>query len=189
MRALIVPAIAATLLVSTAALAEPCSEHEENKEPCKEYEHYMSPGGTFQFYAPSRKGAPYMGGGFQISIAQWAHDNDDYGPSRGNVFFQASLLGSPASEHVLGIYEGGMTLALERNANRKFLIPYFGFTTGGMYQTGFLSSAFVQPVAGLHVLWTPTVVIEASGGYMFPFVNADDNRGFRAQATVRVNLW
>ncbi len=182
-------AAAALLLVSTAASASPCHDGDDTTEDCKEYEAFVSPGPTFQVYAPSKAKTPYIGGGFQIAAVQWAHDNNDYGPSRGSVFFQASLLQSPESEHVMGIYEGGMTLAFERNANRRFAIPYFGFTSGGIIQTGAKDSGFIQPIAGMHLFWNPNVVVDVSGGYVFPFVNADDLRGFRGQASLRIHLW
>ena len=33
------------------------------------------------------------------------------------------------------------------------------------------------------------VVVDVSGGYVFPFVHVDDLRGFRAQASLRIHLW
>ncbi len=189
MRAIILPVSAVLLLVSAAASASPCRDGDDTTDDCKEYEAFVSPGGTAQFFAPHGAKQPYFGGGFQIAAVQWAHDNNDYGPARGAVFFQASLLQSPVSEHVMGIYEGGMTLAFERNANRRFAIPYFGFTMGGITQTGERDAGFFQPVAGMHVFWNPNVVVDVSGGYVFPFVKVDDLRGFRAQASLRIHLW
>lgn len=179
---------AALLLVSTAAWAHPCKDGDDTDDDCKEYEAFMAPGGTFQFYAPA-KGKPYFGGGVQIAPVQWAHDNNDYGPSRGAIFFQASFLQSASSEHVLGIYEGGVNLAFERNAKRNFAIPYFGFATGGMFQQGSPDAGYLYPFAGMHVVWTPNFNVDVSGGYLFPLVHADDLRGFRAQASLRIHAW
>jgi hypothetical protein len=178
------------LLTTTAARAKPCKEGDDTTDDCKEYEAYMSPGAHAQVFAPAvAKGQPYFGGGPQISIAQWAHDNNDYGPSRGNVFFQASMLKSASSEHVMALYEGGLTLSLERNANRRFAIPYFGFTTGGLFRKALPSAAYIQPLAGMHVVWTPNVMIDVQGGYLFPFTAIDDLHGWRAQATLRLHMW
>jgi hypothetical protein len=180
----------ALLLASTAASAKPCKDGDDPNDDCKEYEAYMAPGASaIVFVPPAGKGDPYLGGGVQLALVQWAHDNHDYGPARGSVFFQASFLKSASSEHVLALYEGGMTLAFERDAERRFAIPYFGFTAGGMYQKGFAESGYLYPLVGMHVFWHPNVVVDVSGGYMFPFVAPDDLRGFRAQASVRLHMW
>lgn len=178
------------LLSSTAAWAKPCKEGEDTNDDCKEYEAYMAPGAQALVFSPAvAKKQPYFGGGVQVSIAQWAHDNNDYGPSRGNVFFQASLLRSASSEHVMALYEGGLTLSFERNANRRFAIPYFGFTMGGLSRRALPSAGFIQPLLGMHVLWTPNVMIDVQGGYLFPFTATDDLHGWRAQTTLRLHMW
>lgn len=190
MRAATLLVTASLLLVSTAAWAKPCRDGDDTNDDCKEYEAFMAPGATMQVFSPAgAKGQPYFGAGAQIAVVQWAHDNNDYGPSRGSVFFQASMLKSASSEHVMGIYEGGMTLAFERNANRRFAIPYFGFTMGGTSRTGLPDAGFIQPTLGMHVLWTPNVTIDAQGGYLFPFTAMDELHGWRAQASVRLHLW
>ncbi len=181
-------ALVACLLVGTNAFAETC-EREERDAGCREYETYMMPGAQGAFYKPSGVASPYVGGGFDLSIVRWSHQNNDYGPSEGNVFVRASLLTSKSSEKILGIYEGGLTLSFERNPNRHYMIPYFGFTTGGMVADDLPKSGFIQPVVGLSLFSNPNVVADIQGGYVFPFESVDKLHGFRAQASLRFHLW
>lgn len=190
MRWTLVLVIGAVLLTSTAAWAKPCKEGDDTEDDCKEYEAFMAPGATALVYAPEgAKGQPFVGGGVQIAPVQWSHNNNDYGPSQGSIFFQASILTSASSTKAMALYEGGITLSFERNANRHFAIPYFGFTTGGVYNTGFKDSGYIYPLAGMHVFSHPNVVVDVQGGYMLPFEAVDELRGFRAQASIRLHMW
>ena len=109
--------------------------------------------------------------------------------AEGNVFVQASLLRSPSSENVLGVYEGGVTLSFEKNPKRRYLIPYFGFTTGGVVASDVPDTGFIQPVAGVHLFSHPNVQADLQGGYVFPFADVDRLHGFRAQASIRFHMW
>jgi hypothetical protein len=180
----------ASLLAASSALAEPCEKDEEHHDAeCQEYETYMMPGGQATLYKPTGVEKPYIGGGFRLDVVRWSHHNGDFGPGEGSVFFQASLLQSPSSKHTLGIYEGGMTLSFEKNPKRRFMIPYFGFTTGGMFADDLPKTGFVQPLAGIHLYAHPNVVADLQGGYVFPTDEVDRLHGFRAQASIRVHAW
>lgn len=180
----------ACLLGAPLAFAGPCEKDEEHPDAeCREYETYLMPGGQGALYKAAGVQGPYLGGGFRLDAVRWSHQNSDFGPAEGSVFFQASLLRSSSSEHTLGIYEGGITLSFERNPNRRFLIPYFGFTTGGMFAEDMPKSGFVQPLAGLQLYSHPHVVADVQGGYVFPTDDVDRLQGFRVQATLRFHAW
>lgn len=180
----------ASLLAASSAAADTCDKDTEHSDAgCKEYETYFMPGGQAALYKPSGVAKPYIGGGFRLDVFRWSHHNDDFGPAEGSIFFQASLLQSPSSEHTLGIYEGGVTLSFERNPRRRYLIPYFGFSTGGMFADDLPKSGFVQPIAGLHLYSHPNVIADIQGGYMFPTDEVDKLHGFRSQATLRFHFW
>jgi len=180
----------ACLLGASSALAGPCEKDEEHPDAeCHSYETFMMPGGQAALYKPAGVEAPYFGGGFRIDAVRWSHHNDDFGPAEGSLFIQASLLRSPSSENTLGIYEGGITLSFERNPNRRYLIPYFGMTTGGMFAEDMPKSGFIQPLAGLHLFSHPNVVADVQGGYMFPTDDVDRLQGVRVQASVRFHAW
>lgn len=176
------------LLGASSAFAEPC-EKEDNAERCDEYETYAMPGGQFMFYKPSGIASPYLGGGFRLDIVRWSHHNEDFGPGEGSLYFQASLLQSKSSEHLMGIYEGGLNLSFERNPKRRYLIPYFGFSTGGMFADDLPKGGFFQPNLGIQLYSHPNVVADVQGGYMFPTDAVDKLHGFRAQASIRFHAW
>lgn len=181
---------AACLLGASSALAEPCEKDDEHPDAeCQEYETYMMPGGDATLYKAAGVSKPYIGGGFRLDVVRWSHHNDDFGPGEGSLFFQASLLQSPSSEHTLGIYEGGVTLSFERNPRRRYMIPYFGFTTGGMFADDLPKAGFVQPITGLHLYAGPHVVADVQGGYVFPTDDVDRLQGVRAQVAVRFHAW
>lgn len=180
----------ACLLAASSALAEPCEKDEEHPDAeCREYETFVVPGGQATLFKAAGVEKPYLGGGFRLDAVRWSHPNDDFGPAEGSVFFQASLLQSPSSKHTLGIYEGGVTLSFERNPKRRFLIPYFGFTTGGMFANDMPRSGFIQPLGGLHLYTHPNVVADAQAGYVFPTDDVDRLQGVRAQISIRFHAW
>ncbi|MFO0588232.1 MAG: hypothetical protein U0441_11860 [Polyangiaceae bacterium] len=182
--------VASSLFVASSALADTCERDEEHPDSeCREYETFFMPGGQAMMYKPQGVAMPYVGGGFHIDVVRWSHHNNDFGPGEGAVYMQGSLLKSPSSEHTLGIYEGGFNLSFEKNPKRRYLIPYFGMTAGGMFADDLPHSGFVQPLAGLHVYSAPSVIIEVQGGYMFPTDAVDQLNGFRAQASLRFHLW
>lgn len=182
--------VAACLLGASPALAGPCEKDEDHPdEECHEYETFAMPGGQATLFKAAGVAQPYVGGGFRVDAVRWSHHNNDFGPAEGSVFFQASLLQSPSSDHTLGIYEGGMTLSFERNPRRRFLIPYFGFTTGGMFADDLPQSGFVQPLAGIHLYTHPNVVADVQGGYVFPTDDIDRLQGVRAQVSLRFHAW
>lgn len=169
------------------AFASPC-EREPDAE-CHEYETYLVPGAQAVMYRPAGVEEPYFGGGASISVVRWSHQNDDFGPAEGNVYVQASLLDSASSSHVMGIYEAGVTLSFERNPRRRYLIPYFGMTSGGIVANDLRDSGFLQPLLGVHLFSHPNVQADLQGGYVFPTADVDRLHGFRAQASLRVHMW
>ncbi len=182
--------LAASLLGASSALAGPCEKDEEHPDAeCHEYETFVMPGGQAMLFKAAGVEKPYIGGGFRIDAVRWSHHNDDFGPGEGSLFIQASLLQSPSSEHTLGIYEGGVTLSFERNPKRRYLIPYFGMTTGGMFAEDMPRSGFVQPLGGIHLYAHPNVVADVQAGYMFPTDDIDRLQGVRAQLSLRFHAW
>ncbi|MEZ4302590.1 MAG: hypothetical protein R3B70_47110 [Polyangiaceae bacterium] len=179
-----------SLLAASSAFAEPCEKDGDTPgTECREYETYVVPGGQGIVYKAAGTETPYVGGGFRLDAVRWSHHNDDFGPGEGSVYFQASLLKSPSSEHALGIYEVGMSLSFERNPKRRYLIPYFGFSSGGIVAEDVPGTGFVQPTLGLHLYASPNVVADVQGGYVFPTENVDQVMGVRGQVSIRFHAW
>lgn len=157
---------------------------------CIERDIYFMPGMQAIMFAPARAGTePFMGGGVQLAPLHWSHNNDNFGPSQGVLFAEVALLQSSRSDSVLALWDVGLSLSLERNSNRRWMIPYFGATMGAISHESLPDSAFTYPFAGAHLYWHHHLVLNAEGGYHFPFSHVDEVRGPRAQLTARVSMW
>jgi hypothetical protein len=175
--------------LSTVASAAPCAQEEPRREECVERDIYLMPGVQAVFFAPSGADEVFIGGGAEIAPLHWSHNNDRFGPSQGSVFMQASILQSKGSASSLAIYDMGFSLSLERNASRRFMIPYFGATSGGTIHRELTNTGFAQPFVGMHLYWHHNLVLNAEGGYHFPFRAVDEMRGPRAQVVARFSMW
>jgi hypothetical protein len=188
------PAIASAARCSDGSRAPASTQPSDVPPPslddtCIEQNIFLMPGAYASYFQPNAHLGPFMGGGVQIAPFQWSHNNDHFGPSQGGVFFQAAFLDSPVTHGVMAMYEGGAMASLERNASRRWVIPYFGATMGGLTQSALGKSAFVYPFGGVHVFWHRDLMVDADAGYHFPFENVDQLRGPRAQLTARFSLW
>jgi hypothetical protein len=191
-RILVIPVALAVFAFSDIARAERCASglhSEETDEDCIERSIYFMPGAIGVVYAPAGAAGPFYGGGVQIAPYQWSHNNDRFGPSQGSVYFQAALLSSPRTPGTMALFEMGATASFERNSSRRWLIPYFGGTIGGVTHPELGTSSYAYPMGGIHLYWHHNIMIDAEGGYHFPFEDVDRGRGPRAQLSARFSLW
>jgi hypothetical protein len=130
-----------------------------------------------------------VGAGVHIAPFQWSHNDDDFGPGQGAVFVNASLLRSQSSEATMALWEGGTTLSFERNAGRRFLIPYFGATVGAVTHADLPDAGFTYPLVGVHAVYHPHVMVDVEGGYLLPFEELDTLRGPRGELVMRFSMW
>jgi hypothetical protein len=158
-------------------------------DDCIEREIHFMPGAFGTYYLPKGAPAAFAGAGVQIAPYQWSHNNDRFGPSQGSFYAQAALLQSPRASGTMALFEVGATASFERNASRRWLIPYFGATVGGVSQPDLGTSVFTYPMGGLHLYWHRNLMLDAEGGYHFPFQDIDKTRGPRGQLTARFSLW
>lgn len=189
----------AALTVPGLARAERCSDGSDLQEPDRQEKHpqddcierniYMMPGVFGTFFAPTGVSGPFYGAGVQIAPYQWSHNNDRFGPSQGGIFFNAAFLQSQKSNGTLALFEGGISASLERNSSRRYMIPYFGGAVGGLTQAELGTSGYVYPFAGVHLYWHRNLMVDAEGGYHFPFEDIDRVKGARANLTARFSLW
>lgn len=160
-------------------------------DECIERDIFFMPGTYGTFFQPRGNGrqTPFFGGGVQIAPFQWSRNNDRFGPSQGSMFLQVAMLQSPSVQGAMTLFEAGGTASFERNSSRRWLIPYFGGTVGGMTQRQIGTAAYVYPLAGVHLYWHRNLMVDAEGGYHFPFTDVDSARGPRSQLTARFSLW
>jgi hypothetical protein len=150
---------------------------------------YMMPGVSALYFQPSGGPGPFYGAGVELAPFQWSHNNDRFGPSQGGVYIRAALLTSPHDAGALALFEAGWNTSLERNSSRRFLIPYFGGAVGGLSQSTLGTAAYAYPNGGVHLYYHHNLMLDAEGGYHFPFEKVDATRGPVAQLTARFSLW
>ncbi len=158
-------------------------------DTCIERDIYFMPGSQAVYFQPTAGLGPFYGAGFQLAPIQRSHNNDRFGPSQVSVIAQVSLLKSPKVNGTLALFELGATASLERNSSRRWLIPYFGGTIGGLSQADLGTSSYAYALGGLHLYWHHNLMLDAEGGYHFPFENIDRAKGPRAQLTARFSMW
>ncbi len=159
------------------------------REDCIERDIVMMPGVFTTYFAPNGNYGSFVGAGVQFAPYQWSHNNDHFGPSQGGVIMQAALLKSPRSSGTLSLYEIGMNASFERNSSRRYLIPYFGGNIGALTNSDLGTSLYGYPYGGVHLYYHRNLMVDAEGGYHFPFTNIDEARGPRAQLAARFTLW
>lgn len=174
---------------SAHCLASPCATSDDQREECVERDIFFMPGVQGVFFAPKGGGDPFIGGGAQLAPLHWSHNNDRFGPSQGALFLEASILDSQSSSSSLALYDVGFSLSLEKNASRRYLIPYFGASLGGTIHEELPNTGFAYPFGGVHLWWHHHLVLNAEGGYHFPFSAVDEMRGPRAQISARFSMW
>jgi len=191
--AAVVPvALALSLLAAPASADTPQRDDVREPSSCPicdtEKDIFFMPGAQFVLFAPSGGGAFY-GAGVSIAPMLWSHNTEEFGPSQGELYVQASILSSPDYPGAMGLFESGFTLSFERNTHRMWGIPYFGLGVGGLVHEALPDVGFAYPKVGVYVVWHPNVVVDLQGGYHFPFEHLDTLAGVRGQANVRVSAW
>lgn len=195
--------LTAFTLISAHAPAEPCHDGRRGAAPPREGDHaatfeddtcierdiYLMPGIQAVYFQPSAGLGPFYGAGFQLAPIQRSHNNDRFGPSQVSVIAQVSLLKSQRVESTMALFELGGTASLERNSSRRWLIPYFGGTIGGLTQADLGTSSYAYALGGLHLYWHHNLMLDAEGGYHFPFEDIDRAKGPRVQLTARFSMW
>jgi hypothetical protein len=178
---------------------EPASSHpirERDAAPatleddtCIERNIYFMPGVQAVYFEPAAGLGPFFGAGVQLAPLQLSHNNDHFGPSQISMIAQVSLLKSQRVEGTMALFEVGATASLERNSSRRWLIPYFGATMGGLTQADLGTLSYAYAMGGVHLYWHHNLMLDAEGGYHFPFEDIDRQRGPRAQLSARFSMW
>jgi hypothetical protein len=158
-------------------------------DTCIERNIYFMPGVQAVYFEPAAGLGPFFGAGVQLAPLQLSHNNDHFGPSQISMIAQVSLLKSQRVEGTMALFEVGATASLERNSSRRWLIPYFGATMGGLTQADLGTLSYAYAMGGVHLYWHHNLMLDAEGGYHFPFEDIDRQRGPRAQLSARFSMW
>lgn len=165
---------------------------ERAREQRDEWESFLQPGLGYHFYLPADQDnyAPFHGIDIQLSIVSFVHRNDNRGPSHGRFYLSARILYSTSKDlGPLFNYAAGMTLSMERNPKRSWLIPYYGLEVGGMTQPQMGGKFQSLVFGGVHLFASRNLFVNLGAGYLLVPTDMDDLAGFSTGANVEFSLW
>ena len=152
-------------------------------------------GANYNFYFPNGTNADQdrlQGIDINYVLFTWDYKNERRGPSLGRLYAHSSLLESENRNELTIKYGLGIDLSFERNPRRNFLLPIFGLEAGGLYgphKKTNLHSYQITPRAGLVLFHNETVFLSIAGGYVIPFPNLEEQRGWDVKAGLHFTLW
>jgi hypothetical protein len=156
---------------------------------CRPWAAVLLPTAFAVMYAPNAHGAPCYGGGLE-AVTAWSDNSPAFGPSQGKLRFGAAVLRSEdASSGTMVMYRGGAQVSFERNASRRFLIPYFGVDLGALWTQQLGRRAFVDGGVGVYLVHRRALVIDLEVYGLLPFSDASQLGGARTQLSASFALW
>jgi hypothetical protein len=158
----------------------------------REWQSYLLPGAGYAFYAPRSRDSTgsFQGVVLEVLIAAWIHRNENRGPSHGRVYLNAEILDSSADGvPVLFSYALGFSLSLERNPQRKFLVPNYGLDLGQIIHDDFGSRFQSTPYLGLHLFSDRNLFISTRFGYRLVPAELERLGGLHFAASADFSIW
>jgi hypothetical protein len=99
------------------------------------------------------------------------------------------LLYSTRGRGTLASYCGGLTLSLERNPMRDFLIPFWAIEIGGATHKLTGKVFAIQPYLGFTILSYRRLTLDLAAGYLVTAGHFRELHGLRARAGLTVSFW
>jgi hypothetical protein len=158
----------------------------------REWQSYLLPGAGYAFYAPRSRDSTgsFQGVALEVLIAAWIHRNENRGPSHGRIYLNAEILDSSADGvPVLFSYALGFSLSLERNPQRKFLIPNYGLDLGQIIHDDFGSRFQSTPYLGLHLFSDRNLFVSTRLGYRLVPAELERLGGLHFGASADFSIW
>ncbi len=156
-----------------------------------EWNSTLIPGLSYTIYFPTDKNlGAFKGVAINYLLSSWIAVNEYPGPSHGNVYTKFAILFSD-KENIkeLFLYGIGFNVSFEKNAQRNFLIPYFGFEISGISHNTMSHVATFSPDVGLWFYYTENINIGGNFSYLFPIKYFETIRGYQTNITVTFSLW
>jgi hypothetical protein len=179
----------ALLALSSGAWAACPQEGAPSTSVCKSYSGVLMPSAEGVLFAPLGKGmGTWVGAGAELVLFTWSSNSDGFGPGQGKIRFDVAGLASNYGPAMV-MYRGGAAVSFEGNAGRSFLIPYWGGAVGGFHESKLGGHGFVDAELGLYLLYVRGLIIDAEGGFTFPFTDFDALAGPKTQLTVSFSFW
>lgn len=163
-----------------------------NQVSNSEFESWFMPGGGYHYYMPSATDSlgTFSGIAVEFVIYTKVDQNDNPGPSHIRWYTKFNLNNS-SRENIsdLFFYSMGISLSLEKNPKRSYLIPYFGLETGGISHKLFGTTLNFTPLAGIHLVASRKLFVNIHGGYQYPVRNFEYLQGWFGYAGINFALW
>jgi hypothetical protein len=164
----------------------------EHTEQRKEWESFLQPGLGYSLYLPAdaETYGEFHGVDLQLSLVSWIHRNDNRGPSHGRLYLNGEVLHSTnEGTSQAFLYSLGVTLSLERNPQRSWLIPHYGFEFGGLSQSEMGGAFQASFFGGLHIWSSRNLFVNLEAGYLLVPDDMDNLAGFHGGGNVEFSLW
>ncbi|MDX2088860.1 MAG: hypothetical protein SFX73_13465 [Kofleriaceae bacterium] len=141
-------------------------------------------------FRPNDGGGWWIGGGIEAAFLTWSDNSPAFGPSHGELRVDvAALRSEDAMRGTMAMYRLGGEMSLERNASRRFLIPYVALDVGGLWTSDTGTRGFVDGGLGVYLVHRRGIVISAEAVAVLPFSSPSELGGVRTQLTGSVTLW
>jgi hypothetical protein len=141
-------------------------------------------------YAPNDAQGPWYGGGVEATFLAWSDNTPAFGPSQGRLRFDiAALRSTEMDAGTMAMYRGGAQVSIERNASRKWLIPYFSADFGALWTKATSSRLFVDGGLGVYVLYARAAIVSIEVDGVLPFSNPSRLGGARGELALSFALW
>jgi len=157
-----------------------------------EWATFFMPGAVAHLYIPdNHENIGYFQGlSIEYLLAAWIHKNDNHGPSHGRIYTKVNFMkSSKKGIHDIFYLSLGLDLSIERNPQRNYLIPYFGFEFGNMNQKDFGNVIAITPTFGVHIYSSQSLFINLTGGFVYTSKDIENLRGYTLQLGVNFSLW
>jgi len=145
--------------------------------------------GAAYFAGRDDQATTWAGGGVELVLLTWATNSPSFGPSHGRIRFDVGMMRDVDGDASLVMYRGGAVVSFEKNASRRFLLPFFVADVGGTWTEATGTTGFVDGGVGLYLYYGRSVMIDLSGTWTLPFSRVDAMAGPQARSALSFALW
>jgi len=87
------------------------------------------------------------------------------------------------------VYGAGLSLSIERNPKRRWLLPYYGVEVGGVMREELGHEYQITPHLGVHLVATRNIHVNLKAGYMMVPTKLEQLGGWRFGLGGNFTLW
>lgn len=187
--------VIAAAVAAIGAVAGGGAAHAECPTPpddavCRPWSALLLPTAFGAAYAPHGMPGTYYGGGLELVLMAWSDNSNAFGPSQGRLRIDVAYLTSPEMDTGgMAMYRGGAQLAFERNASRRYAIPYFAADLGGLWSEATGRRWYVDGGVGIYLVHLRSVILDLEVTGVLPFRDPGTLGGFTSRLGLSFALW